>query len=164
MVYCIEKFYDCGRQQLVLPSKFKPLVYNELHVNMGHLGVERTLELIKERFFWPKMENDVRYFVSKVCPCVKKKRPNINPEAPLQTIQSAAPMELLCMDFLHLDTCSGGFEYLLVITDHFTRYTQVYPTKNKEAKTAADRLYNDFILRFGIPGEILHDQGREFDN
>ena len=35
---------------------------------------------------------------------------------------------------------------------------------NKEAKTAVERLYNDFILRFGIPGSILHNQGREFEN
>ena len=29
-------------RQLILPSKLKPLVYNELHVNMGHLGTDRT--------------------------------------------------------------------------------------------------------------------------
>ena len=30
--------------------------------------------------------------------------------------------------------------------------------------TAADRLYNDFVLRLGFPSKILHDQGREFEN
>ena len=47
---------------------------------------------------------------------------------------------------------------------YFTRYTQAYPTKNKVAKRAANHLYNDFILRFGIPSKILHDQGGEFEN
>ena len=64
--------------------------------------------------------------------------------------------------FLHLDTCVGGFQYLLVLTDHFTRYTQVYPTRNKEAKSAAEKLFNDYILRFRMPGKIIHDQGGEF--
>ena len=63
-----------------------------------------------------------------------------------------------------MDPCGGGYEYLLVITDHFTGFTQGYPTANKKAKTAAERLYSDFLLRFGLPDKILHDQGGEFEN
>ena len=138
--------------QVILPSRLKPLVFNELHVDMGHLGYDQTLKLIKEYFFWPKMYDDVKYFVTKICKCIKDKTPNTLPQAPLKTITSSSPMELIGLDFLHLDTCIGGFQYLLVITDHFTRYTQVYPTRNKEAKTVATKLFNYYILRFGTPG------------
>ena len=122
--------------QVILPSRLKPLVFKvkELHVDMGHLGYDRNLELIKERFFWPKMYDDVKYFVTKICKCIKGKTANTLPQAPLKTITSSSPMELIGLDFLHLNTCTGSFQYLLVITDNFTRYTQVYPTRNKEAK------------------------------
>ena len=74
-------------------------------------------------------------------------------------------MEITSIDFLCLDQCSGGYECLLVVTDHFTRYTQTNPTRNKAPqKVAAERLFSDFILRFGMPKHILHDQGKEFDN
>ena len=141
-----------------------PLVFIELHVNMGYLDKDRTLQLIRDRFYWPKMEDDVTHFVTKVCSCVKRKKPHIVPVAPMQTFSSAAPLELIGLDFLHLDTCSGGYQYLLVLTDHFPKFVQVYPTTNTSAKTAADQLYNDFMLRYGLPGKILHDQGREFEN
>ena len=39
------------RRQLVLPSEFKPLVYQELHINMGHLGSDRVLDLARSRFY-----------------------------------------------------------------------------------------------------------------
>ena len=39
-----------------------------------------------------------------------------------------------------------------------------HPTLSKEAKTVADKLYNDFILRFGIAGSIPYNQGRDFEN
>ena len=41
--------------------------------------------------------------------------------------------------------------WLPLLTDHFSKFVQVYPTTNKSAKTAADRLYNDFMLRYGLP-------------
>ena len=110
------------------------------------------------------MYDDVKYFVTKICKCIKEKTLNTLPQAPLKTITSSSPMELIGSDFLHLDTYTGSFQYLLVIRDHFTRVYQVYPTRNKEAKTAATKLFNDYILRFGTPGKILHDQGREFEN
>ena len=141
--------------QVILPSRLKPLIFKELHVDMGNLGYDRNLELIKKRFFWSKMYNDVKYFVTKIGKCIKDKTPKTLPQAPLKTITSSSPMELVGLDFSHIDTCTGGFQYLLVITDHFTRYTEVYPTRIKEAKTAATKLQNHYILRFGTPSKIL---------
>ena len=51
-----------------------------------------------------------------------------------------------------------------MIVDHLIRYTQAYATRNKSGKTAAEKLFNDFILRFGITDRILHDQEGEFKN
>ena len=59
--------YDQKQQQprqLILPSKLKPLVYNELHINMGHLETDRTTGLIKSRFYWPLIAHEIKHFVS----------------------------------------------------------------------------------------------------
>eukprot|EP00494_Astrolonche_serrata_P002821 UN02827 len=126
---------------------------------MGHLGADRVYDLARKRVFWPKMYSDIAEYTQFRCRCNIQQRPHVKPVAPLQGIYSYAPMELVTIDFLKLEKSSGGHEYILLIVDHFTRYAQAYPTKTKSSRAAAKHLYNNFILRFGIPGWILHDQG-----
>lgn len=152
------------RNQVVLPAQFRRLVYKELHENMGHLGSERVVSLARDRFYWPHMQNDIEHYISNVCQCIKRKTPTLKQRAPLEPITSTAPFELISIDFLHLEKSSNGCEYILVIVDHFTRYAQAYGTRNKSAKTVAQKLFNDFFPRYGFPERIHHDQGGEFEN
>ncbi len=50
---------DQTNYQLVLPVKFRVMVLESLHDQMGHMEVDRTLDLVRSRFDWPKMSADV---------------------------------------------------------------------------------------------------------
>ena len=125
------------RTQIIVPKQLRPLVLEELHENMGHLGVDCTLDLARERFYWPHMQRDIKHHIGHACQCVQQKTSTLKTRAPLKPITATSPFEFIAIDFLHLEKSSGGYEYILVVMDHFTRYAQAYATRNKSAKRVA---------------------------
>ena len=130
---------------------------------MGHLGADRVTDLARERFYWPHMKNDIAHYVTKVCICLKSKNPAQATREPLHPITTTAPFEMVSIDYLHLEISVGRYQYILVVMDHFTQNALAYATRDKSAYKS-DKIYNDFILRYGFPEKLHHDQGAEFEN
>ena len=53
---------------------------------------------------------------------------------------------------------------MLVVTDHFTKYAQAFPTKSQTASTTAQVVWNNFICHYGFPEKFIFDQGRNFES
>ena len=68
------------------------------------------------------------------------------------------------MDYLSLERSKGGFENVLVITDHFSRYALAFPTKNQTARIIARVLFDQFIVHYGFPPRIHSDQDQNFES
>ena len=106
-------------QQLVLPDVYRDVALTGLHDDVGHQGRDRTLFLVKSRFFWPGLDRDVENKVSSCTNCILRKTKAKN-AAEMVSIKSCQPLELICIDYLSLEKSKGGYENILVITDHFT--------------------------------------------
>ena len=61
--------------QFVLPKNFLHKVILACHDDNGHLGMERTLGLLHEKFFWPKMADDVCTHIHTCDQCMRFKQP-----------------------------------------------------------------------------------------
>ena len=150
-------------EQLVLPKCYRNDVLKGLHNDIGHPGRDRTISLLRERFFWPSMTKDAEEWIENCDRCVRRKCGS-DIRAPLVNVDTSYPLELVCMDYLTLEPSKGGICNILVITDHFTKFAMAIPTKNQTAKTTADAFYNNFILHYGIPTRIHSDQGANFES
>ncbi|KAL2092168.1 hypothetical protein ACEWY4_011966 [Coilia grayii] len=149
--------------QLVLPRVFREVVIRAMHDDLGHLGQERTIDLLRSRFFWPRMSVDVEEYIRNCGVCIAHKTP-AQRAAPLHQIVSQGPMDLVCMDFLSMEPDSKGVSNVLVVTDRFTRYAQAFPTKSQKAHVVAKVLMEKYFIHYGLPARIHSDQGRDFES
>ena len=148
--------------QLVLPPAYREVALKGCHDEVDHLGLERMLDLMHDRFFWPHMAVQAKEHIGKCRPCLAFKARQ--PKAPLENIVATHPLELVHLDFLCLEPGKGREENVLVITDHFTRYAQAYVTRTQTAQTTMKTLWDKFIVHYGLPEKILTDQGRNFES
>lgn len=55
-------------------------------------------------------------------------------------------------------------KYFIVIVDTFTKWSEIYPLIDTQAKSVADVVVNEWISRYGVPIHILSDQGTNFQS
>lgn len=150
----------------VIPAHLRATVLNQLHDAplAGHLGVSRTYDRVRRRFFWPGLARSVRRYVAACEPCQRRKKPSSLPAGFLQPIDIPfEPFFRVGLDLLGpFPISSSGNKWIAVATDYATRYaiTRALPTSC--ATDVADFLVYDIILVHGAPRQLLTDRGRTF--
>jgi hypothetical protein len=92
--------------QLVLSVDYREVVLKGLHDDAGHQGRDRTLYLVKSRFYWPGVNKDVENKVSTCTNCILRKT-KVKNSAELICIKSCQPLELICIYFFQFRTVKG---------------------------------------------------------
>ncbi len=152
---------------VVLPQKFRNQVLKELHSSKAaaHMGRDKTLPRLRDRYFWYGMAADVRAFLRKCVQCAQRKNPPKKSRAPLQQYRVGAPMERIAVDILGpLPETDQGNIYIMVLGDYWTRWMECYAIPDQQAETVAQKFVEEFVCRFGVPLELHSDQGRNFES
>ena len=89
------------------------------------------------------------------------------PKAPLCSIRVYAPLELVHLDYTNIESTMElnrppVVKNVLVMMDHFTRYTLAVVMKDQTAKTVTKVFYQPFIAVFGAPVKLLSNRGANF--
>ena len=150
---------------LVVPKSARKDLLSYLHSNFGHLGINKMLYRVKERYFWPNMQKDVTEFCKSCHSCAvnkDNKAPNNAPLLPID-ISMLEHFQKVGMDILGpLPEAEDGSKYVLILQDYFTKWPEAIALKSVTSDIVQNWLTSDIIPRYGVFTELVTDQGVQF--
>lgn len=153
------------RERLVVPVSYRPRVLEACHEDIfsGHLGEERTMMKVGQRFFWKGFRKSVIEFIQSCSRCQTYKNPSQWTRAPLVPLPIPGPFERMGVDVVGpLCMTERGNKYVLVFTDYFTKWAEAIPMADQKAVTVAQAFVEKIVCVHGCPVELLSDRGVNF--
>ena len=139
------------------PNTFEDII-KQFHDEFGHMGIQKCYELIRTRYFWPKMEKTISEHIGSCRLCSQYKEKNGKDYAFVQRMPSDRPFQRICVDLCGpLEITRKGNRYVLGIIDHFSKFIVLVPIHSADAKTITKAvegvdnkvwLPRNFIFRF----------------
>ncbi|GFX19406.1 retrovirus-related Pol polyprotein from transposon 412 [Trichonephila clavipes] len=103
-------------------------------------------------------------YVSTCDRCQKFNYKNALPAGRLIPIVSNYPNEIVTLDLLgpYPTSRAERYRFLLVITDHFTKWSELIPLRKASAQAIANALFENYISRYGVPISLISGNSPQF--
>jgi transposase InsO family protein len=132
----------------------------------GHHASASTLaaKAYQSSFYWPSALWDTAEMVKRCEACQFHAKQIHQPAQELQIIPLTWPFAVWVLDILGpFPRAQGGYRYLYVAIDKFTKWVEVEPMCTIPARSAV-KFIRGLVCRFGVPNRIITDNGSQFTN
>ena len=128
-------------------------------------GKKLAKKILRMGYYWNTMETDCISFVKSCHDYHTHANLNHVPPSELYSMTSPWPFFVWGKDVIGRITpkVSNGHEYILVAIEYFTKWVEVASYAILKAKHVAWFIENNIICRFGVPQEIIFDNGSHFE-
>ncbi len=156
----------CPPSRLFVPENLRSDVIRWGHCSKVacHPGVNRTIFLVKQRFWWQSMARDIRLFVLSCSVCAISKTSNRPPAGLLQPLSvPSRPWSHISLDFVTGLPPSQGNTVVLTVVDRFSKATHFIPLpKLPSARETAVAVIDHVFRIHGLPMDVVSDRGPQF--
>lgn len=154
-------------RRIVVPSDpaLRRLVLAECHEACAHGGMHKTLATATRHFTWRGMASDVKRFVKSCHTCQTSKPSLVKPAGLLRPLPVPSnKFHTIGIDqIVALPQSRDGFDSVLTVTDHLTKYVILVPCKESDdAESLSHRLFDKVVSLFGLPVTIVSDRDPKY--
>ena len=144
--------------------RLKVLIHKHDHPISGHLGQNKTLDLIRRDYVWPNMRSFVKDYVNSCTTCKRTKTPRHKPYGLLKQLPiPSRPWDSISMDFIEHLPPSSGYTSILVVVDRLTKQGIFIPTHDTITSAELAELFVIHVFsKHGVPAHVTCDRGPEF--
>jgi hypothetical protein len=131
----------------------------------GHLGKDKTLEQVKRRFYWPRMDADVLQYVRTCDACQRNKPSQQSTAGLLQPLPIPNhPWQQVTMDLItQLPKSRQGNDAIVVFVDKLSKMVHLVATKTAvTAPQLAEIFWTTVVRHHGLPSSIISDRDPRF--
>ncbi|MDD9361375.1 MAG: DDE-type integrase/transposase/recombinase, partial [Anaplasma sp.] len=148
-------------EKIVVPQALRENIVDMAHET--HQGIVRTASIIRDRYWWPRMDEQIKHKVQHCAVCNATDRPVRAAPAPLQPVQFPdQPWDKLGLDIVGpVDKAPQSQRFFIVLVDYHSKWPEVQHTSTATSATVIEFLKNIFA-REGLPREIVTDNGVQF--
>ena len=135
-----------------------------------HPGQNRTSNLIRNKYWWPRLKEDVKDYVRKCVHCTMKKRAKFGKPQPQPTyfsfppVPGIRPMQFICMDYIdlshHRTIRKSG--YIVVVSCYLTKFLVTGHMKSLQASELVVWFEENIVHKFSSPEILITDNGTNF--
>lgn len=151
-----------GNRIWVPPALVKDVIWT-YHYDTGHCGASKCQAAIARNFWWKGMSRTIRRVLRTCDRCQKAKYPRRYLEGKWNSTLPQEKGELVLCDYYGpLPKSKGGFQYVFVLIDGFTKYVKLYPLRRATTKMSLKKFLVDYCGELGKPKKILSDNGTQF--
>ncbi len=160
--------FDFHTVKFLAPVRLRARLLKEAHNSRvgGHAGQYKTYERIRDQWYWPNMDKDIAEHIKFCTVCQRNANNQKDQPLPLKQLPAPrAPNDRLHVDlFGPLSDQYSDNKRIVVITDAFTKFVVLAVIPEKSAPEVAQAIMNKWVSLFGVPREVVSDQGLEFRN
>ena len=150
---------------VIMPLDSQIKIVQAVHHGPGtfHLGVNRTLEVLKRYAYFPNMINVVSHYIRFCDQCQRGKRLPVrtSPGLGRTTSLKHKPLQCWSIDVIFMPKGTNGMKFILTLVDAATSWVEAYPMRANNSRTVADIITNQVVPRYGEGLVFISDQGKE---